>query len=476
MTEPRKRKSVKKATPETSETPEFKIHNQSSRFKSPYFITTVVICLAFAYYNDIHRVKERKQAQPHANLYKLLIPGSKVNSKDLSSFISGVTTMLANEKSELDKCHFNHLLGKAWAIKADQNQSNEYLKKGIKYLKDVDPVICDEKLVKENANFLAEKCQFMGLHVASAAYLEKVRSEFHDEDLLLKLAVSYLYQGQNDKAVRPLLECLDVEPDHYLALVNLGWVETKLAEKAKADDKKISLYQKAIIHLDRGLKVPKSHKDFIEVNNARYWRQLADAYLRTDQRDHHDRINELAAENNIWPSAMQRSSYNAEGLTPRHYWTPSETGMEQYLKAMQQNFDIIRKETLNVFEKKLAVFSKEAESLSVQNGISDWRQLTFFERGRKNQQNCNLCPNICRLIERYGGEKVTKCKRGQTKLSVMLPGTEVWPHVGPSNTRIRAHLGIKVPEDFENLWIVVNREKRHWKENEWLIEGFFKMS
>ena len=28
----------------------------------------------------------------------------------------------------------------------------------------------------------------------------------------------------------------------------------------------------------------------------------------------------------------------------------------------------------------------------------------------------------------------------------MFPGTHVWPHTGPTNCRLRAHLGLVIPE------------------------------
>ena len=34
----------------------------------------------------------------------------------------------------------------------------------------------------------------------------------------------------------------------------------------------------------------------------------------------------------------------------------------------------------------------------------------------------------------------------QIKFSVMHPGVHVWPHNGPTNCRIRAHLGLVVPD------------------------------
>lgn len=37
----------------------------------------------------------------------------------------------------------------------------------------------------------------------------------------------------------------------------------------------------------------------------------------------------------------------------------------------------------------------------------------------------------------------------------MKEGTTVWPHTGPTNCRLRLHLGLRVPDDYENLSITV---------------------
>jgi aspartate beta-hydroxylase len=52
------------------------------------------------------------------------------------------------------------------------------------------------------------------------------------------------------------------------------------------------------------------------------------------------------------------------------------------------------------------------------------------------------------------------------KFSVMSPGIHVWPHVGPTNCRIRTHLGLVVPE---GPVIRVMNETRTWKEGEFII-------
>ncbi|KAH3748882.1 hypothetical protein DPMN_183371 [Dreissena polymorpha] len=48
----------------------------------------------------------------------------------------------------------------------------------------------------------------------------------------------------------------------------------------------------------------------------------------------------------------------------------------------------------------------------------------------------------------------------------MHPGVHVWPHTGPTNCRIRAHLGPKVPQGPR---IRVGNETRTWKEGKFII-------
>ena len=46
----------------------------------------------------------------------------------------------------------------------------------------------------------------------------------------------------------------------------------------------------------------------------------------------------------------------------------------------------------------------------------------------------------------------------------MQPGTVVWPHTGPTNARLRLHLGLVVPEDYKNVNLTVAEQTRYWEE------------
>jgi aspartate beta-hydroxylase len=63
--------------------------------------------------------------------------------------------------------------------------------------------------------------------------------------------------------------------------------------------------------------------------------------------------------------------------------------------------------------------------------------------GRKIVANCGKAPFTCQLISEFPAAR--DCHRGQVKFSVMHAGTHVWPHCGPTNCRLRSHLGLVVP-------------------------------
>mmetsp|Transcript_72748 Transcript_72748/g.207209 ORF Transcript_72748/g.207209 Transcript_72748/m.207209 type:complete len:126 (-) Transcript_72748:76-453(-) len=65
------------------------------------------------------------------------------------------------------------------------------------------------------------------------------------------------------------------------------------------------------------------------------------------------------------------------------------------------------------------------------------------------------------------------CRLGQVKFSMLPPGTKVLPHCGPSNMRLRLHLGLKVPN--KQFRIRAGNETRTWKQGKvLLIEDSFE--
>jgi aspartyl/asparaginyl beta-hydroxylase (cupin superfamily) len=50
--------------------------------------------------------------------------------------------------------------------------------------------------------------------------------------------------------------------------------------------------------------------------------------------------------------------------------------------------------------------------------------------------------------------------------SILPPGKEIPPHIGPFRGSLRYHLGLKVPRDRQNCYINVDGRDYHWREGE----------
>ena len=58
---------------------------------------------------------------------------------------------------------------------------------------------------------------------------------------------------------------------------------------------------------------------------------------------------------------------------------------------------------------------------------------------------------------------VAQNTQGQVKLSLMSPGIHVLPHCGPTNVRVRMHLGLCIPSGVD-LEFIVGGENASWTE------------
>jgi len=82
------------------------------------------------------------------------------------------------------------------------------------------------------------------------------------------------------------------------------------------------------------------------------------------------------------------------------------------------------------------------------------------------EEACQKAPFTCALVARQLPQ-AADCKRGQVKFSAMRRGTKVHPHVGPTNCRLRAHLGLKVPQNGPTLRVA--DQKLNWSQGEVFI-------
>lgn len=88
-----------------------------------------------------------------------------------------------------------------------------------------------------------------------------------------------------------------------------------------------------------------------------------------------------------------------------------------------------------------------------------WQVYGLYAFGEKLEANCARCPTTTRLVEAIPGVATAG-------FSVLLPGTRIRPHVGYTNTVLRCHLGLVIPE---GCALKVGDQTRSWQPGRCLV-------
>src|SRR5208282_3760709 len=85
-------------------------------------------------------------------------------------------------------------------------------------------------------------------------------------------------------------------------------------------------------------------------------------------------------------------------------------------------------------------FQDEAEDIA---RTGRWSVLFLHELGRRNEENLARCPVTAGILAKH---RTVTTSTGLAYFSCLDPETRVAPHQGPTNLRVRCHLGLEVPE------------------------------
>jgi beta-hydroxylase len=87
----------------------------------------------------------------------------------------------------------------------------------------------------------------------------------------------------------------------------------------------------------------------------------------------------------------------------------------------------------------------------------NWKAFGFYVYGKRVDHNCALCPRTAAVLDTLPGMRTAM-------FSILKPRYHIAPHKGPTRAVIRAHLGLRVPADWRNVWIRVDDQILHWHE------------
>jgi hypothetical protein len=124
-------------------------------------------------------------------------------------------------------------------------------------------------------------------------------------------------------------------------------------------------------------------------------------------------------------------------LTGHPVWPPDEI-----CELLERNVAMFREEFAGIDPNQYQVDARDHAS-----GLTDGRNWTVFPfydgNGNLMVDNARKCPRIAEFLGSRAGIGSIGC---MAFFSIMNPQTHVPPHTSTSNTRMRYHLGIEVPE------------------------------
>lgn len=122
----------------------------------------------------------------------------------------------------------------------------------------------------------------------------------------------------------------------------------------------------------------------------------------------------------------------------------------------RKNWTVIRDEVDNYQREYIIPAYKDVNKDSAGN-IPGWKAL-FLRVFNNDTDILKLFPKTNELLN--------KCHCTSAYFSMMEPGTKLPPHKGVYKGVLRYHLGLRIPKDWENCFIVVDNKKLHWKDGE----------
>lgn len=150
----------------------------------------------------------------------------------------------------------------------------------------------------------------------------------------------------------------------------------------------------------------------------------------------------------------QRPAMYVRGLETRPW---HNTTCKPWIAELAASTDTIRRELLGL--RDVHSFRPQVHNL-VERG--QWNAYYLYSYGGRVTENCRRCPETTRLIEKVEGLGTA----GMAYFSALTPGAHIEPHFGPTNVRLRCHLGLVVPE---GCHIRIGQERYSWKEGEAIL-------
>ena len=138
---------------------------------------------------------------------------------------------------------------------------------------------------------------------------------------------------------------------------------------------------------------------------------------------------------------------------------------EDDVKLLEGNWKVLLQECLQIIPSTDKISNKTWKNNNTPDGC--WSVFHLYNQGKQVENNVKACPKTNEIINKLNS--ISYSKFGNVCFSIIKPNTIIPEHCGPTNARIRCHLGLKIPPPSSNCTITVGGTKRYWKEGKCLL-------
>jgi aspartate beta-hydroxylase len=180
-------------------------------------------------------------------------------------------------------------------------------------------------------------------------------------------------------------------------------------------------------------------RQFARLRVRRLYSNLIEVYAAAGMTEEVMELAQIAVKQGIWRHPLQRplqfyASAPSVPLIPAdQFW---------FTRVLEERYPEVREEFDRITDAESAGFLPAREEASL-IGAGTWKLILFWSHGVRNPDAAGLFPVLSSVIDSI--PEVTSTGVGVVTLSWLQPGTQLVPHCGSSNGRLRVHYPIKVP-------------------------------
>ncbi|KAE9552710.1 hypothetical protein FO519_004076 [Halicephalobus sp. NKZ332] len=152
-------------------------------------------------------------------------------------------------------------------------------------------------------------------------------------------------------------------------------------------------------------------------------------------------------------------------LESRPIWTPDDSDkiISKDIAKLEASFATIKLAGLKFLSKNPSMWMKNQEA----NG-SCWFVFPLLNQGQWMDQHCHEDPELMEVLHSLDSV-MHGCAFGNIFFSMLPAKSTIQVHRGPTNIRLRCHLGLEVPEDGNSCFLMVDDNKVTWEEGKCFV-------